>query len=158
MATKDAKGRGRGPAVRGVHRRRGSAQRGELGRGLKPRCLRIDEAKPEPKHHWPDPSRPSAPLNVAAACIDAQWLVVRVPEPLEPLVAIGSGLIIFGPNWVRPKKDARSGRARLHGPSRLGRRIEPMDFDLAGQRPEFGIAGEELAPLLLGQSRRKGIR
>ena len=104
---KAQRGRGRGPGARGVHRRRGSARCGELRRGLKPRRLRIDEAKPDPKHHWPDPSRLSAPLLVAAASMDAQWFVVRVPEPLEPFVAIGSGLMM--PGW--PQK-AHRGRGR----------------------------------------------
>lgn len=41
------------------------------------------------------------PLCVAS--IDAQWLLVRVPELLEPFVAIGSGLMMLEPNVGRPK-------------------------------------------------------
>ena len=82
--------------MRGVHRRRGSARWGELRLGFKPRRFRRRSSKPDPKHLRPDPCRPSAPHIIAVASIDASFNLVRVPAPLEPFVAIGSGLIMLG--------------------------------------------------------------
>jgi len=73
-------------AVRGVHRRRGSAPRGRAQAGLEPRGFRPLSSTPTPlKHGGSNPSPPVARRGAHAASIDAPASLVRALHPLSLL-------------------------------------------------------------------------